>query len=237
MKSYCDLHIHHRVFQRSEDPKKIILLLEKFKYSNIAIVKEKQNLNALFEQIESIPSSINFYKRLNLTATRINDIKELLKKMRPYFDLIAVKSHEKSVFNWAIQDSRVDLLTLGGLKSNNSLSYESAKLLRQFNKPIEVTIRSLLLKSGSARSRVLRTLEKSINNIVRSRCPFIISSDAHDFYELRAPKDMISLLTLVDFPPTDINKGIIEHPLMCIKRVEARADRNVLSNDIEIVSR
>ncbi|MHA1144819.1 MAG: RNase P subunit p30 family protein [Candidatus Helarchaeota archaeon] len=235
MKVYCDLHVHQRLFQNREGPIKVIQLLEKFKYSRIAIVKEKKSLIPLFEELEKIPTNINFHTRFNIRVESIDALKVLLKKHRKKYDLIAVRSKNKSVLNFAIQDSRIDLLMLEDLLSPFFLSYESAKLLRRHDKPIEIQIRSLITKTGRLRSRILRNLDKSVKNLVRARCPFVVSSNAHDLYELRAPKDMVSLLTLVDFPLENVLKGVSEFPLACLQKVEARKDPNMISNGIEII--
>ena len=96
---------------------------------------------------------------------------------------MAVRSNSKAVLNFAIQDSRVDLLMLEESNPNYVFSYESSKLLRRHSKPVEITIRPFLLKTGANRSRLLRSMEKSLTNIARAGAPFIVSSDAHYYYK------------------------------------------------------
>ncbi|MHC1591431.1 MAG: RNase P subunit p30 family protein [Candidatus Helarchaeales archaeon] len=236
MKAYCDLHVHQGIFQDREDPMETIRLLERFGFSHVAIVKEKKNLEPLFDKLASMPTKIRFYKRLNLNVNSIKNLKDILKKQRQNFDLIGVRSANKSVFNFAIQDSRVDLLILGvSNKQQQALSFESAKMLRKFQKPVEIQIRDLIFKSGSSRSRILRVLKKSTENIIRARCPFVVSSNAHSYFELRAPRDMAFLLTLVDFPVEIIVKGVLEHPLACLENSRDRKDPKVLSKDLQIL--
>ncbi|NHI92350.1 MAG: hypothetical protein EAX96_07585 [Candidatus Lokiarchaeota archaeon] len=215
MQEYFDLHIHSK-----KDFLEMIALLEKFKYSSIAVINIQRNeLNQLNN------SSLKIYSRINLKSNNINELKQLLSRNINKYDLISIRSEDKSTFNWAIQDSRIDLLTFKDESNYSIFTYEAAKLCAKNEKPIELIISPFLYYTGQRRSKFMRLLSKLIKILIKSKAPFIISSNAHSKWDLRAPKDMVRILNLVELPYENSIHGVTTYALNLIKNYEQKKEK------------
>jgi len=222
MKEFYDLHVHGR--KNLEDT---LPLLKRFNIQHVGLV------NITHQELKKIKDdSLKLYSRVTLSANNINELKELIKKNVKRYDLIAVKSNDKSTFNWAIQDSRVDFLTFSNENNYSIYTYEAAKLCTKSEKPIELMIRPFLNYTGFKRSKFMRLLSKLIKTIQKAKAPFIISSQSNEKWSLRAPKDMISILNLVHLPREESIHGVTTYPEAMIKR--NTLNRNKINEDFII---
>ena len=64
----------------------------------------------------------------------------------------------------------------------------------------------------------MRLLSKLIKIVQKAKAPFIISSQSNEKWDLRAPKDMIRILNLVNLPIEESKKGVSSYPEAMIKR-------------------
>ncbi|MHA1799503.1 MAG: RNase P subunit p30 family protein [Candidatus Helarchaeota archaeon] len=208
MTDFYDLHLHG--WKNFEE---MIPLLERFNYKHVAIVNVHRH-----ELQKTETDSLKLYSRVNLKSNDINELKRLISKNINKYDIISVKSNDKSTFNWAIQDTRVDLLTFHNELNFSIFTREAARLCVKHDKPIEIIISPFLHYYGLKRSKYMRLLSKLIKVLEKSKAPFIISSNARKKWGLRAPKDMARILNLVNFPYIKSIHGVSTHPERIIQR-------------------
>ena len=223
MQEFFDLHIHG-----NKNLVEMLPLLERFNYNHAAIINFSQNE---LRNLET--NNLKLYSRINLNSNNINELKKLLSKNENKYDLISIRSSDKSTFNWAIQDSRVDVLTFKDESNYSIFTHEAAKICKKQEKPIELIISPFLYYTGQRRSKFMRLFSKLIRILDRSKAPFIISSNAHSKWDLRAPKDMVRILNLVDFSYTKSIHGVTTHPANVITNIQLKKEK--LNQDFVVI--
>ena len=212
MQEFFDLHIHGK-----KNFLEMLPLLERFNYTHAAIINLHPN------ELKNIDTNcLSLYSRINLNSNNINELKKLISKNVNKYDIISIRSNDKSTFNWAIQDSRVDLLTFKDESNYSIFTYEAAKLCKKNEKPVELVISPFLYYTGQRRSKFMRYFSKLIRILEKSKAPFIISSNAHSKWDLRAPKDMVRILNLVNFPYSKSIHGVTTYPAAIIKNMKLK---------------
>ncbi|MHA1377864.1 MAG: RNase P subunit p30 family protein [Candidatus Helarchaeota archaeon] len=222
MKIYADLHLHSNHTNGTDSPIDMIKIASRLGFSFICFGdfdnKSFKEIKLFKEKIrEKNKTEVKVLTRIDIIGNDINSVKQRLRNIRPHVDIIGLKCRKKAIFNWGFQDSRVDLLTFFDYENFKILTYEAAKLANRNSKPIEIFIRPLIRNTGLNRSKLLRLIKKMTYNLIRANSPFIITSGAQNVYEMRAPRELATILSLVDLPKELCHKAVSEIPLKMIK--------------------
>ncbi|MHA1385956.1 MAG: RNase P subunit p30 family protein, partial [Candidatus Helarchaeota archaeon] len=133
MKIYADLHINSNFGIGADPPADMVAIASKLGFSYVCfddfnkksfseIEKFKKNIQ------ESNRTNVKVLTRLDLVGNDTKVIKQRLQNIRPHVEIIGLKCKKKAIFNWALQDTRVDLLTFFDYTNFYMLTYEAAKL-------------------------------------------------------------------------------------------------------------
>lgn len=218
MKIYADLNLKSNLSIGADSPIDMIDMASRLGYSYVCLADfDNFSFKEIREVKDKLKSNVRVLTRIDIVGEDIKVIKQRLRSMRSEIDIIGLKCKDKAIFNWAIQDSRIDLMTFFDYSNLEILTYEAAKLANRNSKPIELIVRPLIINSGLSRSKQLRLIRKIVDNIVRANTPFIITSGAHSIYELRAARELVSVLNLVDLPKELCIRAVTEVPLEIIK--------------------
>ncbi len=218
MKIYADLHLNSNISNGVDSPIDMINMASKLGYSYVSFSDfNNVPLKKIQEFKNNIQSKIKVLTGTEIIGEEIKGIKQELRNIRPNIDLISLKVRKKAIFNWALQDSRIDFLTFFDYNNFDLLTYEAAKLATRNSKAIEIFVRPLIIFSGLNRSKQIRLLRKMSYNIIRANTPFIITSGARSIYEIRAARELIAILGLVDLPKEICKKAVSDIPLEIIK--------------------
>ena len=218
MNTYTDLHLNSNLSIGVDSPIDMIQMAFKLGYSYVCFADFN---NFPFKKIQefkkNITTEVKVLTRIDIIGENVRAIKQRLQNIRPYIDIIGLKCEKKAIFNWALQDSRIDLLTFFNYSNFYLLTYEAAKLATRNLKAIEIFVRPLILNTGLNRSKLIRLLRKSVHNIVRAKTPFVITSGAQSIYEMRAPRELITLMGLADLPKELCKKAVSTYPIKIIQ--------------------
>ncbi|NVM03681.1 MAG: hypothetical protein HWN67_15225 [Candidatus Helarchaeota archaeon] len=218
MNIYADLHLNSNLSVGVDSPLDMINMASKLDYSYVCFADFN---NVPFKKIQEFKSNIQSKIKVLTSSEIIGDdikgIKQRLRNIRPNIDIVTLKCKKKAIFNWALQDSRIDFLTFFDYNNFDLLTYEAAKLATRNSKAIEIFIRPLIITSGLNRSKQIRLLRKMSYNIIRAKTPFLITSSARTIYEMRAARELIAIMGLVDMPKEMCKKAVSDIPLEIIK--------------------
>lgn len=140
---------------------------------------------------------VDLATRIDLVPDSPKELLRLLRRYRRKFELVSVNCRSKSVARQAAKDHRVDLLSFGIRARERFFDNAEARLANEGVAALEITTASLLRTSGVSRAFLLSRLRKESAIAMRTGVPIVISSNATDTYEMRAPHDIASLATLL----------------------------------------
>lgn len=236
---YYDLDIAIDFNKPFDEIEKNILFYKELGYYGVGIDTPLNKLE-MFEELKNKLEDKNFklYSRINIKSKNIPGLKKALKNMRRKYDCIGIESWDINVCHWAIQDSRPDIIILNKYGFKN-YEYSTAKLIRNNNKAIEISLTKLLHSQFDYRSKLLRIYSKKLLSFLKANTPFLLTTHSKNYsiYDIRAPRDIISLVILLDIPEDTARKAIISYPEQIIENALAKKDPNIISDNIKVIER
>jgi RNase P/RNase MRP subunit p30 len=238
MKFY-DFGVSSSLSVGKDTPETMIELAIELGLSGIGFADFERNSSKLFKKVrQEYQSRCVLLTRATLIPKTLEDMKRSVKDLRNNVDIIAVrsKSDDKNVYVNAILDKRIDMISLSDLIEFECLNYSHFKMAKENAKIIEITTRNLILYEGVQRSKLMRAMNKSCLQLVRSKAPFIISSGAQSKWELRGPSELGALAELVNIPKKVALDAISTHPGNLLQKIEMIRDPNYIMSGIKVIS-
>lgn len=176
--------------------------------------------------------------RATLIPKSVNEMKKWVRELRNQVDIIAVRSgfEGKNIYVNAILDKRVDIILLSDIREFESLDYAHYKMARENSTLIEIITRNLIIKLGIQRSKLMRQMIKSCKQIVQSKANFVISSGAQSKWELRGPRELVSLAGLMKIPEKYAVNAISIYPEKLIQKIRMIRDPNYIMAGVRVIS-
>lgn len=212
MKKPIDLHLKQPL-----ELSKTMEMINKAKelgYSAIALTVDENTIP------HKIRADIDVASRLNIEKASQRNLHDKLSQYRRKFEIIAVKCSTKEVARLAAKDHRVDILMFPGDPFNRRnvwLDYRERSLAS--NSTCSYEISSIdLLKNGVLRStRLLNIIKKEVINAKKGKIPVVLSSGASSLLEMREPKALTALMSLIDVSEEDAQSMITLNPQKIIE--------------------
>ncbi len=208
MRRFIDLHLRPRSREELE------LMLGKalwLGYRGVAVAGDqpKGNLEA--------PEGLDIVSRIDLKPRTAGALKASLRRVRTLYVVVAVECRSKAVARQAARDHRVDVVYFppgSGLWFDDA----EARLAAQSGCAYEINLVDLLTLIEDGRLRGLRRVAEGIQNAWRRGVPVILSSGASEPLEMREPRGLASLLTLLDIDLEDALEMVSTNPQGIIER-------------------
>ncbi|MHA1311154.1 MAG: RNase P subunit p30 family protein [Candidatus Helarchaeota archaeon] len=238
MLRYYDLNVEIDINNDFNSIAKNLLFYKDLGYYGLGIVyplNKIKEFNDLRRSLED--DKFKLYSRINIKAKNIQGLKSILKNIRTKYDLIAIECFDINTAHWAIQDSRPDIIVLNDFGINN-YGYSTAKLLSNNNKALELSLKSLIRDPYWRKSKFLRVNSKIMQHIIKAKSYFIITtnSKAGHIYYIRAPRDLMTLLYLLDVPENIAKKSVSEFPEKIILQALDKKNPNIISKNIRVIN-
>lgn len=214
MKDYTDLSAN------LEDPK-LFDYVSELGFSRIAS-----------EKISEHPK-IDVVSKLNITPKTPNFLLQSLKKYRWEYEVISVTCFTKSVARQAGRDHRVDIVKFP-LKGA-SFDYHQANLMKNTGSALEIEIRHLLEDAPQQLERNIKQLGKQVRVAGRHNIPIMLTSGAYNKYQLRTPRAIIALSSLLEIEEHDAERMIKEIPNCIIDRNRERLSEKFVMPGVWLV--
>ncbi|NVM54182.1 MAG: hypothetical protein HWN66_10820 [Candidatus Helarchaeota archaeon] len=235
---YYDLGISSTLSIGEDNPEIMLDLAIELGFSGIGFADFKNIPPKAVKQLrKKYQGRCGLYTRATIIPKSINDMKKWVKDLRNRVDFIAIKSgsDEKNIYINAILDKRVDIISLSEPKELGSLEYAHFKMARENVTVVEISTQNLI-REGIQKSRLMRLMNKSCAQLIRSKAPFIISSGAQSKWELRGPRELVALAGLVGIPENSALAAVSTHPERLIRKSEMVHDPNCLMAGVRVVS-
>ncbi len=238
MKFY-DLHIQSNLSSGENSVEQIVDFAKKLGYSGIAVCDNYQGLeklNKLKNDIEKLKTDIDVYSGVKIQAEDVNELKDLISKVREKVMIVIVSGGNYSINRAACRDPRVDILSHPEFgRIDSGLDQPCLNLATQNNVAIEINFREILHSFRRPRSYILNHITKNIKLCNHFRTPMIICSGAQSIWEMRNPRDLISIANSLGM---EIGKAFLSMssvPLDIIRGSQKTLEGKKITEGVEIV--
>ncbi len=131
-------------------------------------------------------------KNVQGCIVRADSAKELRVKLRNVNGFVGIMSERAEVNRYAVMRKKVDAILDF---PNRKLDYTTFKLAKEKDVLIEVSLRDLLSAEGRRMVRLVHELRTTFRVIRKFDTPFILTSGAGSFYEMRPRKQIYELFS------------------------------------------
>ena len=200
MKFY-DLHVQSNLSGGENTIEQILKFAEKLGYSGIAICDNYQGLeklNGLKKAVSEVETDLEIYPGVNIQAKDVNELKEIISKVREKVNIIIVSGGDYSINRSACEDPRVDILTHPEFERPDSgLDEPCLEAATQNNVAIGINLREILYSFRKQRSYIFNHISKNVRLCNHFRTPIVVCSGAQGVWGMRSPRELVSIANVL----------------------------------------
>jgi ribonuclease P/MRP protein subunit RPP1 len=220
MKFY-DLFIQSNLSGGESGIRQIVEFAEKLGYAGIAICDNYQGqekLEELRKLISEVKSDVEVCQGVNIAAQSVNEMKDLISKVREKVDIVVVSGGDYAINRSACDDSRIDILMHPELeRSDSGLDEPCLEAATHNNVAIGISFRELLFNFRKPRAYIINHIAKNLMLCNHFRTPFVMCSCAQSVWGMRSPREFVSVASVLGL---DIGKAFESVTSMPQKIVE-----------------
>jgi ribonuclease P/MRP protein subunit RPP1 len=239
MKKFADLHLQPNL-DNKEGLEKIIYKTSDLGYNLIGVSLPSKARQAKIDFLQKTCRNldVDLAKRVDLAPKSARELLKSLRQFRRKFELVAVRCFSKSVARQAAKDHRVDLLVFPSTNPRERFfDRAEANLASQGVAALEIDMVLLLDSSGFSRARFLSCLRREVEIAEKFDVPVVICSGAAVDFQLRGPRDFVSLATLFGMDNVAALKAVSVAPLAIIRRSRRKLDSGYVARGVRVVRR
>ncbi len=184
----------------------------------------------------SLSNDLMVYRRVNLHGKGINSVRKQIDKIRRKAMIVSIDLKSIDITNWAIEDNRIDLLTVDPTDENR-LRSSTARLASISNACLEIQIAPLLKTSGLNRSKILKSYREAVSTARDAGMDVIITSGATHPLGLRSPATLAHIGILLGMDQAYAQSSARAIPMSIIERNMKKLQPEFVSNGIEIIQK
>lgn len=180
---------------------------------------------------------VTAYSRVDIDEGKLSSMKRQTKRVRPNTMVVSAPLASVEVANWAVEDNRIDLLTLPYRVRDNSLRDTTARLAASSGTALEIPILPLLLSSGLQRSKIIKTFRESARIALNSGMPIVLASGCDTPICMRSPVALQHIGLLLGIDSANSKSAVSTVPAKIIERNQKRLGPDFVATGVEIVRR
>ncbi|WP_455278017.1 RNase P subunit p30 family protein [[Eubacterium] cellulosolvens] len=154
-----------------------------------------------------------------------NSRKQLLKQLntsRCLFEILAVNCKDVKTAMVAAHDSRVDLISLEGIKSIRT----KQSIIKSCSSNIEFELARILMSSGKTNLEQINHFSREIELTSQYKVNIVVSSGAKGVLSLRAPRDIAALVNTLGLSKEHSLDSVSKIPMKIIKDNRNKLSKN-----------
>jgi len=230
VRTYADLHLCPPLDDASNAQSMASLLLE-LRTSIIGLALSAERLGRMPAAYEVFRSTgIDVAKRLNLKPKSRNDLLRNLRRHRNAYEIIAVQCDSFSVSQVAVRDRRVDIVHFP--KTGRANAFRS-RLARTCRAALEIDISELISNTDSPLT--LSGLRRDIETAVEASVPVVGSTGASKPLDLRSPRDIAAILSVIGVPLNNALDAISTIPVSIVEKNRLKLSEPRLEQGVRIL--
>ena len=223
MTVYLDLNVNSNLGEGESTPEEMAETSRILGFSGIGFSDfspkdklKKEKLRKVREAFSNLP--LRAYTRVNLDFESVTKNRKVLNRIRSFVDIVAVACLNRRVSVWAARNADVDLLYFPEIKMCKQVDKALVGLLRDSGNAVEISVRPILLSRGLRRANTLGILRSAAEMVRRGHATLVLTSGASTKFELRSPRALAALGSLLDIPYAEAKEAVSTNPLKIIER-------------------
>ena len=233
MKFY-DLFVQSSLSGGESTVEQLVDFAKKLGYAGIAFCDNFQGVEKLSElksRVSEVKSDVEVYTGVNIIAQNVNEMKEIISKVRDKVHVVVVSGGDYSINRAACDDSRIDVLMHPELgRSDSGLDEPCLQAATQNNVAIGVSFREILYNFRKSRSYISRNL-MLCNNF---RTSMVICSCAQNVWSMRNPREFVSMLNVLGLDIGKAFASVTSVPQSIFERNSKVLEGNMISDGVEV---
>jgi len=177
------------------------------------------------------------YSRANLQGKRIGSLRKELGLLRRRAVIVAFPLAGVETSNWAAEDQRVDLRTLGEDNIGSTLKDSTATMAKHSGTALEIQFAAILQSTGLNRSRVLKSFREAARTARDAGMKIVLSSGASHPIHMRSPMAMTYIGFMLGMNRVDSREAVFDTPQRIVERNERKLSSEFVGPGVEIVKR
>jgi ribonuclease P/MRP protein subunit RPP1 len=237
MKFY-DLFIQSNLSGGESSLEQLIEFAKKLGYSGIAICDNYQGLEKLNELKNKISEikDIEVYSGVNIIAKDVNEMKEIVSKVRENVHVVIVSGGDYSINRAACDDSRIDILMHPELgRPDSGLDEPSLEAATHNNVAIGISFREILYNFRKPRAYILNHISRNLMLCEHFRTPTVICSCAQSTWGMRNPREFVSLLNVLGLDIGKAFASVTSIPQAIVEENKKTLEGEKITEGVEVV--
>lgn len=173
----------------------------------------------LLESVGKEQDGFTVASRITIMENDVKAAKQALNNVKSRFgtDIVAIRSENGQVLNFAAKDSRIQVISLDTITEMDAFSDGVASLAGQFDVLVELPFRSLLFSRGAKRSRIIRGFRKVLDTCKEKHANVVFGASAWSTTDIRHPwQKMVAIEVLLDLSRQEARRVVFKNPRVLI---------------------
>lgn len=238
---FIDLNIKSNISTGKSSPTQIAKMASHLGFKAVALSDFNLKNLDIVDDVKQIfrEHGIDLITRVDINEKTPRQLKQALRKLRRKVEVIAVFCKNLNVARLAARDRRVDLLCFS-VKSwrKNFFDKSEAHLAIQGESILEVNLNPIIkAKTHGERIQAIRIYSENIRIAKRYNVPIIVTSGASSIYEMRAPRELAALATLLGLTDFEAREALSNIPLNLVRKNREKLSDLYIMPGVKIVKR
>ncbi|MEM4576758.1 MAG: RNase P subunit p30 family protein [Candidatus Nezhaarchaeales archaeon] len=232
---YADLHI--KVTSGGDAPELLIKMAKHLGFSLIALsLDEPYELNRLGTvKGAGKDFGVDIALRLDLKPSSPKELKKCLGKFRRSVEIMAVYCYNVAVARTAARDRRVDITFYDPENILSILDERQVNLLLESGHCVEVNLSDLLGISPEKQAKALWHYGLALKKVKKKGIPIIISSGATKIVDMRAPRELSALASIILEDEEYAREMVSSVPLRLVQANREKLSQSFILPGVKVV--
>lgn len=218
MRRFIDFNVHPREGTLTE----VTEHAQRLGFNMVAVESDR-----LFDQA-------NLASRVTLSPRNPQQLLKQLRMVRFSHEVVAVYCSSKTVARQAGRDHRVDVVKFP-VKGRTHLDRHQIQLMKETGSAVEIDLKHLLHDHPDTLRANIKSLTRTAAITRRSHIPLVLASGATTTLEMREPRALTSLATLIGVPEEEALEMVSTVPMGIIERNREKLQDGYVSPSVRIV--
>jgi len=236
--NYYDFHVRSDFSEGESSIQDFAIRAKLLGYNGICFsefFQNKRHMEDLKEKCKDLGKKIGIDIFVGFQARNTRELNKLVPIRREY-DALLVMGGDINLNRKAVETPEVDILLHPEFERRNSgFNHTMAKLAKKNNVAVEVNFRSILLSSKNTRAHIIHNISENVRLCKKFKVPIIICSGAISHLQMRDPKVLISMGTLLGLELNESKKYVSEVPMSIIKMSKERQGDKWIRPGVKVV--
>ena len=167
--------------------------------------------------------AVDVVDAVEIAADGVESASGAVGNYRPKRTLVLVRGGSQRLNRFAVEQERVDVLTRP-FAGDGDVNHVLVKAAGERGVRVEFDFGPVLRSTGGRRVKHLRALRKLRELVDHYDAPYVVSANARNHLELRAPRELVAVGEAVGFDPETVRAGLDEWGALARRNRERSAD-------------